>query len=91
MWIGENAAFLGCCSKPKDPQTATVWRLVRKFGGNPFSRDSGPAKGTVLVAAIDQFWHVSARRAGSSLARRDAVDDLAIVVDEKARGMPPGL
>lgn len=91
MWIGENAAFLGCCSKPKDAQTATVWRLVRKFGGNPFSRDSGPAKGTVLVVAIDQFWHVSARRAVQVQRAGIVVDDLAIVVDEKARGMPPDL
>jgi len=63
MWIGGNAAFLASGRKQKDAHTATTWRLVRKFGGNPFSRNSGPAKRRVLVAAIDPFWHVSARRA----------------------------
>lgn len=38
------------------------WRLVRNVGGNPFTRTRA-AKRRVLVAAIDQFWHVSASRA----------------------------
>ena len=36
--------FLASGWKQKDAQTATTWRLVREFGGNPFSRNSGPAR-----------------------------------------------